>query len=173
MNKFFILAFAAVFAVMAIGCDFSGQSSGGGQSGGSGAADGSVASDGSGNSNNGDGRVQSTGDMTFTFITFGAVILIFYLFIIRPQSKKRKETEMMQSSLKKGDKIVTIGGLYGTVQSVKETTVIIKADDNVKLEFLRSAVSTVINQSASKEEKIDNKTEEKEETEEKSSDSGE
>jgi len=109
----------------------------------------------------------------FTFITFGAVILIFYFLIMRPQRKKQKETEKMQASLKKGDRIVTFGGLYGTVQSVKETTVIIKVDDNVKLEFLRSAISTVVNQSPSKEGKSQDKSEENEETEEKSSDSGE
>jgi len=94
-----------------------------------------------------------------TFLPFIVIILIMYFLMIRPQNKKRKETERMLSALKKGDKVVTIGGLHGTVQSVKETTVIIKADDNVKLEFLRSAVSSVI--TASKEEK-------KEEIEEKS-----
>ena len=101
------------------------------------------------------------------FVPFILIIVIFYFLLIRPQSKKRKETEKMLSALKKGDKIVTIGGLYGTIQSVKETTVIIKADDNVKLEFLRSAISSVITPSAAKEEKI----EEKDETEEKSSES--
>jgi preprotein translocase subunit YajC len=90
-----------------------------------------------------------------TFIPFIAIILIFYLLIIRPQNKKRKETEKMLSALKKGDKVVTIGGLHGTVQTVRDSTVIIKADDNVKLEFSRSAVSAVLSQS--KEEKIEDK----------------
>jgi len=79
-----------------------------------------------------------------TFLPFILIIVILYFLMIRPQNKKRKETEKMLAGLKKGDRIVTIGGLYGTVQTVKETTVIIKADDNVKLEFLRSAVSSVI-----------------------------
>jgi len=96
-----------------------------------------------------------------SLLPFAAIILIFYFLLIRPQSKKRKETEKMIAALKKGDKIVTIGGLYGTIQSVKETTVIIKADDNVKLEFLRSAISSVISQSSAKEEKTeDNEKEE-------------
>jgi len=101
-----------------------------------------------------------------TFLPFIAIILIMYFLMIRPQNKKRKETERMLSALKKGDKVVTIGGLHGTVQSVKESTVIIKADDNVKLEFLRSAVSSVI--TASKEEKkeeVEDKSEENETTE--------
>jgi len=102
----------------------------------------------------------------FTIISFVGIILIFYFLMIRPQNKKRKETEKMLAALKKGDKIVTIGGLYGTIQSVKETTVIIKADDNVKLEFLRSAVSSIVTQSAVKEDKIEDKNEEKEKSEE-------
>ncbi|MCL2175113.1 MAG: preprotein translocase subunit YajC [Treponema sp.] len=88
-----------------------------------------------------------------SLLPFVAVILIFYFLIIRPQSKKRKETEKMLSALKKGDRIVTIGGLYGTIQSVKDTSVIIKADDNVKLEFLRSAISSVVTVAPAKEEK--------------------
>ena len=97
------------------------------------------------------------GNLLGTFIPFLFIIAIFYFLIIRPQNKKRKETEKMLSALKKGDKVVTIGGLHGTIQSVKETTVIIKADDNVKLEFLRSAVSTVAQ--PSKEDKNEEKTE--------------
>lgn len=106
-----------------------------------------------------------------TFFPFILIIGIFYFLIIRPQNKKRKETEKMLSALKKGDKVVTIGGLHGTIQSVKETTVIIKADDNVKLEFLRSAISTITTPSKEKAEKIEDNSEE--DSQEKSSDSGE
>lgn len=95
-----------------------------------------------------------------SFLPLIAIIAIFYLLIIRPQNKKRKETEKMLSALKKGDKVVTIGGLHGIVQNVKDTTVIIKVDDNVKLEFLRSAVSSVVN--SSKEEKIEDNSEKSE-----------
>jgi preprotein translocase subunit YajC len=107
----------------------------------------------------GDGA--TTGNPLISFLPFVVIIGIFYFLIIRPQNKKRKETEKMLSALKKGDKIVTIGGLHGTVQSVRDTTVIIKADDNVKLEFLRSAVSSIV--TASKE-----KIEEKDDSEESS-----
>ncbi|MCL2181580.1 MAG: preprotein translocase subunit YajC [Treponema sp.] len=121
-----------------------------------------------------EGAEMGAGSLLSSFIPFIAVILIFYFLIIRPQSKKRKETEKMISALKKGDRVVTIGGLYGTIQSVKETTVIMKVDDNVKLEFLRSAISSVISQAASKEdkEKIEEKTVEKEKSEGQSSESG-
>ena len=93
---------------------------------------------------------------------FILIIGIFYFLIIRPQNKKRKETEKMIAGIKKGDKIVTIGGLYGTVHNVKESTVILKVDDNVKVEFLRSAISSVINPSE-KDDKDDKKIEDKEE----------
>ena len=95
------------------------------------------------------------------FLPIIAIIAIFYFLIIRPQSKKRKETEKMLSTLKKGDRVVTIGGLYGTIQSVRDSTVIIRADDNVRLEFLRSAVSSVVTSAPAKEEK-EEKNEEKE-----------
>ena len=97
------------------------------------------------------GAEAGTGAMITSFLPFIAVILIFYFLIIRPQSKKRKETEKMLSALKKGDRIVTIGGVYGTIQAVKDTTVIVKVDENVKLEFIRSAISTVL--TPAKEEK--------------------
>ena len=93
-----------------------------------------------------------------SFLPFIAIIAIFYFLIIRPQNKKRKETEKMLSALKKGDRVVTIGGLHGTVQNVKETTVIIKVDENVKLEFLRSAVSSIVTSAKEKEEKIEDKS---------------
>lgn len=82
--------------------------------------------------------------MMMTLVTFGLVILIFYFFIIRPQNKKQKETKNMLAALKKGDKVVTIGGIRGIIQSVKEDTVIIKIDDNAKMEFSRNAVATVL-----------------------------
>jgi preprotein translocase subunit YajC len=97
------------------------------------------------------GEAAGPAGLLTSFLPFIAIIGIFYFLIIRPQNKKRKETEKMLGALKKGDKVVTIGGLYGTIQSVKETTVILKVDDNVKLEFLRSAVSSVT--TVSKEDK--------------------
>jgi preprotein translocase subunit YajC len=101
-----------------------------------------------------------------SFLPFILIIGIFYFLIIRPQSKKRKDTERMISALKKGDKIVTIGGLYGTIQNLKESTVILKIDDNVKVEFLRSAISSVITPSREKEEKIEDKSDDNDESSE-------
>jgi len=90
-----------------------------------------------------------------TFLPFVAIIAIFYFLIIRPQNKKQKETQKMLSALKKGDKIVTIGGIHGTIQTVREQTVIVKVDEDTKLEFSRSAISTVVQASNKDEEKTE------------------
>jgi preprotein translocase subunit YajC len=99
------------------------------------------------------GTAAQSGPMggLMSFAPFILIIGIFYFLIIRPQNKKRKETEKMLSALKKGDKIVTIGGIHGTIQSAKESTVVVRVDDNTRIEFSRSAISTV--QPAAREEK--------------------
>ena len=80
------------------------------------------------------------------------IFVIFYVFIIRPQNKKQKETQKMIDALKKGDKVVTIGGIHGVISSVKDQTVIVKVDDDAKIEFTRSAVVSVIVDKPTKEE---------------------
>ena len=97
------------------------------------------------------------GNLFISILPILLIFVIFYFFIIRPQNKKQKETEKMIAALKKGDKVVTIGGIHGTVAQTKEKTVIVKVDDNTKIEFLRSAIASVINQSSAKEEKADKK----------------
>jgi len=94
-----------------------------------------------------------------SFLPLVAIIAIFYFLILRPQNKKQKDTQRMLSALKKGDRVVTIGGIHGVIQSVKENTVIVKVDDTVKLELSRSAISSVSSQA--KEEKEDKKSDEK------------
>jgi preprotein translocase subunit YajC len=71
------------------------------------------------------------------------IVVIFYFFIIRPQSKKQKEAQRMLSAIKKGDRVVTIGGIHGVVQAVKEGTVVVKVDEDTKIEFTRGAISQV------------------------------
>jgi preprotein translocase subunit YajC len=92
-------------------------------------------------------------------ILFAVIIAIFYFFIIRPQNKKQKETQRMLAALKKGDKIVTIGGIHGVIQNVKESSVVVKVDEGTKLEFSRSAISSV--EAVAKEEKTEEKEEKK------------
>ncbi|OJF75595.1 MAG: preprotein translocase subunit YajC [Treponema sp. CETP13] len=83
--------------------------------------------------------------MLMTILPFLLIFVIFYFFLIRPQNKKQKQTEKMISAIKKGDKITTIGGIHGVVSSTKEKTIIVKVDDNCKLEFSRTAVASVDN----------------------------
>ena len=89
------------------------------------------------------------------FFPLIAIIGIFYFLIIRPQNKKQKETQKMLAALKKGDKVVTIGGIHGTIQTVRETTVIVRVDENTKMEFSRSAISSI--ETAAKEDKKEDK----------------
>jgi preprotein translocase subunit YajC len=77
-------------------------------------------------------------------IVMPLIILVFYFLVMRPQNKKQKEAKKMLESLRKGDRVVTIGGLRGTVVSVKEDVVVLKVDDNTKLEYSKNAVSTVL-----------------------------
>ncbi len=89
------------------------------------------------------------GSMMTTFITFALIILIFYFLIIRPQKKKDKEAKKMLEAMKKGDKVVTIGGIHGTVVTVKEQTVVIKVDDSARIEFSKAAISSVVSKEKS------------------------
>ena len=77
-------------------------------------------------------------------IVMPLIILVFYFLVMRPQNKKQKEAKKMLEGLRKGDRIVTIGGLRGTVVSVKDDAVVLKVDDNTKLEYSKSAVATVL-----------------------------
>ena len=90
------------------------------------------------------------GDMSVTIITFVLIILIFYFLIIRPQKKRDKETKAMLAAMKKGDRVVTIGGIHGTIVTVKDQTVVIKVDDSARIEFSKSAISTVTSKDAAK-----------------------
>ncbi len=86
---------------------------------------------------------NASGSLMTTILTFVIIILIFYFLIIRPQKKKDKEAKMMIEAMKKGDRVVTIGGIHGTVVTVKEQTVVIKVDDSARIEFSKSAISSV------------------------------
>ena len=71
--------------------------------------------------------------MASMWIMLLAIFVIMYFFMIRPQRKQQKELEKFRNSLKRGDKVVTAGGIYGTVDEIKDRTVLIKVDGEVKL----------------------------------------
>ena len=75
------------------------------------------------------------------FIFIIAIFAIFYFFMIRPQNKKRKQIAAMREGLKKGDQVVTTGGIHGKVVEVKETTVILQIDASTKIKLDKSSVS--------------------------------
>ena len=87
---------------------------------------------------------SGSGNPMMTFVMLGAMILIFYLFILRPQQKKQKERRKLLESVKKGDKVVTVGGVYGTVVGVEEKTLLVQIADNVKVKYDKSAISTIL-----------------------------
>lgn len=72
------------------------------------------------------------------------MFVVFYFLLIRPQQKRQKSIAQMQSNLQKGDRVVTIGGMHGTVDSVSDTTIIVKAGDGSHLTFDRNAVREVV-----------------------------
>jgi preprotein translocase subunit YajC len=103
-----------------------------------------------------------------TLVTFGLVFAIFYFLIIRPQNKRQKETKQMLAAIKKGDRVVTIGGIRGTIFSVKDDVVVLKVDDNAKLQFSKSAISSVLDKkAASAKESAASDDDESDETESK------
>jgi preprotein translocase subunit YajC len=71
------------------------------------------------------------------------LIVVFYLFLIRPQSKRQKEIQKKVDDLKKGDKVITNGGIVGTISSIEDDQVLIEIDTNVKVRFMKSSVVEV------------------------------
>ena len=91
--------------------------------------------------------LQSAGGGTAALIQFLPIIaigLVFYFLVIGPANKQRKKTQEMLNSLKKGDRVVTTGGIYGTIQGVEAEVVYLKIAENVKVKVARSAISGVV-----------------------------
>ena len=89
------------------------------------------------------GAPAAGGSLLSMLPMIGAIVLIFYFLIIRPQNKRQRESKAMLEALKKGDKVVTAGGIHGQVTAVKESTVTVKVDDSTKIEFSKSSISSV------------------------------
>lgn len=71
------------------------------------------------------------------------IFFVFYFLLIKPQKKAQDEHKKMVAGLKKNDEVITAGGIHGTIVNVKEHTVTLKVDDNVKVEVQRSSISTM------------------------------
>jgi preprotein translocase subunit YajC len=78
------------------------------------------------------------------FVPFIFIFVIMYFVLFRPQKKRQQEQQRLISSLKTGDRVVTNAGIHGLIANVKETTVMVKVADNVKIEMEKSAVTNVL-----------------------------
>ena len=81
--------------------------------------------------------------MFSTIVMFALIILIFYFMILRPQQKKQKDRQHLLDSVQKGDKVITVGGVHGTVVGMEEKTVLVQISDNVKVKLEKSAISSI------------------------------
>lgn len=87
------------------------------------------------------------GSLLFTLLPFVLIFAIFYFLVIRPQAKRQRETVRMLDSLKQGDRVVTTGGLFGTVVGVKDNVAVLKIADQVRVEVAKSAITAVVEKS--------------------------
>jgi preprotein translocase subunit YajC len=94
----------------------------------------------------GGGAGAGGGNFMSMIFLLGAFFLIFYFLILRPQQRRQKEMQRMISALKRGDRILTSGGLYGTVWDVKEDLLVVKLTEDLKVEIAKSAVQGVVSQ---------------------------
>ena len=82
--------------------------------------------------------------LQFPIIPYALIILIFYFLVFKPQKDKQKQHKETLSNLKKNDQVVTSHGIHGTVVNVKDTTVVLRIDDNAKMEVDKEAIATVV-----------------------------
>jgi preprotein translocase subunit YajC len=86
-------------------------------------------------------------------LMFGVIFVLFYFMILRPQKREQKRQEDIRNAVKKGDKVVSIGGIHGTVLAVDTTNniVTVQVDKNVKIDFSKAAISTVVSREDARE----------------------
>lgn len=75
-----------------------------------------------------------------SFIFLLLIIVVFYMFMIRPQMRRQKELKNYRSALQKGDKVITTGGIYGKITDIKDSTVTVEISDNVRIKIDKSAI---------------------------------
>ncbi|HMR00647.1 MAG TPA: preprotein translocase subunit YajC [Ignavibacteria bacterium] len=79
-----------------------------------------------------------------SLLPFILIIAVFYFLILRPQQKRQKERAKLLEGVKKGDKIITSGGIHGTVEGVEDDSVLVKIADNVKVKMDKGAIGTIV-----------------------------
>ena len=93
-------------------------------------------------------QAGGSGAFLVQILPIAAIFLVFYFIVIAPANKQRRKTQAMLSALKKGDRVVTQGGIYGTVQGVEAEVVYLKIAENVKVKVARSAITSIISAEA-------------------------
>jgi preprotein translocase subunit YajC len=99
-------------------------------------------------SNNPSGGAKGGPSLLVSFVPILLIFVIFYLLLILPQQKKQKQHQSMLNAMRKGDRIVTTGGMYGTIADVKDNMIVLKISEEVKIELVKSAVAAVIDKKA-------------------------
>lgn len=87
---------------------------------------------------------DGTAGIIGSLLPFVLIIAVFYFLILRPQQRRQKEKQKLLESIKKGDRVVTSGGIHGTVEGLEDKTVLMKIADNTKIKIERSAIATII-----------------------------
>ena len=90
------------------------------------------------------GGAAAGGNSTYFILQLVALGVVFYFLLIRPQQKQAKEKAALIAAVKTGDKVIMTSGMHGIVANVKETTILVKVADNVKLEFDKAAIAVVL-----------------------------
>ena len=112
-----------------------------------------VSQDGSTEGAAGDGAGAAGGSSMSFWLMIGLLFLFMWFFVIRPENKRQKERRSFQSELKKNDKVVTMGGIHGSVTALDDATVTLKVADGLRLTFDRVAVARHTSPPQDKEEK--------------------
>jgi len=94
---------------------------------------------------------QSSGSGLYIYLLMALIFVGFYFFAIRPQQKRRRETESMQRAAGPGDEIVTVGGLYGTIVEIDDETALLEIAPDVHARYARAAIGKVVNRAEHEE----------------------
>ena len=89
-------------------------------------------------------QAGGSGAFIVQILPIAAIFLVFYFIVIAPANKQRRKTQEMLSALKKGDRVLTTGGIYGTIQGVEAEVVYLKIAENVKVKLARSSISGIV-----------------------------
>jgi preprotein translocase subunit YajC len=83
-------------------------------------------------------------DLLSTIVPFLLIIVVFYFLILRPQQKRAKDRAKLLEGVKKGDKVITAGGVHGVVEGIEEKTVLLKISDTTKVKLEKTGIATII-----------------------------